>query len=94
MATMAQHRFSGEESNTQSRVSERLEWLRGCKVTVRLTYPEIGQLGGEQFKAVYEDTLPLGRAYFFVFSVAGRRRLVSTTSVIEIETDGAVDGGA
>jgi hypothetical protein len=82
--------FSGDESNTQSKVSERLDWLRGHKVLVRVTYAEIGQVGGERFKAVYEDTVPLGRQYFFVFSIAGRRRLVSTTAVVEIETDGDV----
>ena len=89
---LAQSKFSGDESNTQSKVSERLDWLRGHKVAVRVAYAESGQLAGEQFKAVYEDTVPLGREYFFVFNVAGRRRLVRTSSVIEIETDGAIDG--
>lgn len=69
---------------TQSKVGERLEWLAGRKVTVRVAYAEIGQLGGETFAAVYEDVVPLGREYFFVFNVAGKRRLVRTSSVIEI----------
>lgn len=44
---------------TQSKVGERLEWLVGKKVIVRVAYAEIGQLGGEIFRAVYEDVLPL-----------------------------------
>ncbi len=69
---------------TQSKLGERLEWLIGKKVTVRVAYAEIGQLGGETFHAVYEDVVPLGREYFFVFNVAGKRRLCRTSSVVEI----------
>lgn len=82
-----------EKINTASKVGERLAWLQGSKVDVRLCYAEIGQLGGEIFTAVYEDTVPLGREYFFIFNVAGRHRLVRTTSVIEIlEHDSKVHG--
>lgn len=81
--------FDAGQSNTLSKVGERLSWLTGRKVTVRVTYREIGQLGGETFSGVYEDTLPLGRAYFFVFNIAGRRRLITTTSVVEILEESA-----
>lgn len=70
--------------NSGSKVSERLAWLDGRHVSVRVTYAEIGQLGGEQFNAIYRDVVPLGREYFFVFEVAGRRRLIRTGSVVEI----------
>lgn len=76
------------ESNTASKVGERLAWLQGRIVEVRVAYAEIGQLGGETFRAVYEDTVPLGREYFFVFSVAGRRRLIRTSTVVEIAEQG------
>lgn len=74
------------ESNTWSKVGERLQWLQGSVVTVRVAYAEIGQIGSETFKAVYEDTVPLGREYFFVFNVSGRRRLIRTSAVVEIST--------
>jgi hypothetical protein len=77
--------FSPDKSNTMSKVSERLQWLQNSKVTVRVCYAEIGQVGNETFEAVYEDTVPLGREYFFVFNVAGRRKLLRTVSVISIE---------
>ena len=70
--------------NTQSKVSERIEWLEGSKVTVRLAYAEIGQVNGESFEAVYMTTVPLGREYFFVFSISGKRRLIRCSSVIEV----------
>ena len=69
---------------TQSKVGERMEWLSGKRVTVRVAYAEIGQVGSETFHGVYEDVVPLGREYFFVFNIAGRRRLVRTSSVVEI----------
>lgn len=72
------------ESNTLSKVSERLAWLVGKKVTVRVVYAEIGQLGGETFEAVYQDTVPLGREYFFIFNISGKHRLIRTTAVVEI----------
>ena len=69
----------------QTSVSERLAWwLEGAHCLVRVAYAEIGQVGGEQFHAIYRDVVPLGREYFFVFEVAGRRRLVRTSSVVEI----------
>jgi len=76
--------FDASKPGTASKVSERLGWLQGKKVSVRICYSEIGQLGGESFVALYEDTVPLGREYFFVFSVSGKRRLVRTSSVVEI----------
>lgn len=69
---------------TSSKVGERLLWLSGRRVSVRLSYAELGQLGSETFVATYMDTLPLGRGYFFVFEVAGKRRVVRTESVVEM----------
>ena len=63
------HKLSEDESGIRSKVSERLDWLRGRKVVVRVRYAEIGQLGEETFSGVYEDTLLLGREYFFLFSI-------------------------
>jgi|WetSurMetagenome_2_1015567.scaffolds.fasta_scaffold612739_2 hypothetical protein len=72
------------KQETVSKVGERLGWLTGRKVRVRLAYGELGQLGSEEFIAVYMDTLPLGREYFFSFKSGGKNRLVRTTSVVEI----------
>lgn len=70
----------------ESRVSERLEWLEGCRVRVRFSYVKTGHLSEEVFEAEYVDTLPMGREYFFVFVVDGsdKNRLIRTSSVIEI----------
>lgn len=70
-----------------SKVGERLDWLRGQMVTVRVVYAELGQVGGDTFTAIYEDTVPLGREYFFIFNASGQRRLIRTTSVVEIATE-------
>lgn len=56
-------------------------------VKVRLSYAEIGQMGSEEFTGVYEDTLPLGRAYFFVFAVGRQKRLVQTSHVVEMTVE-------
>ena len=72
------------KTDSVSKVAERLTWLEGQSVTVRVCYAEIGQLGGEVFDAIYRDTLPLGREYFFVFEVDGLSRLVRTPSVVEV----------
>lgn len=69
---------------TLSKVSERLLWLKGKRVAVRVAYAEIGQMGGESFNALYEDVLPLGREYFFVFRVSNARVLIRTSTVIEV----------
>jgi hypothetical protein len=69
---------------SSSKVSERLLWLSGKQVSVRLSYVELGQINSEEFVATYRDTLPMGRAYFFVFEVGGRNRLVRTENVIDM----------
>lgn len=74
----------GMAKNVQSRVGERVEFLAGRKVRVRVCYAEIGQMGGEVFDAIFIDCVPLGREYFFVFSISQARRLVKTSSVVEI----------
>lgn len=73
------------DNNTMSKVAERLLWLRKKEVEVHLAYSELGAIGSETFKAVFEDCIPTGREYFFVFNVAGKRRLVRTASVVEIK---------
>lgn len=72
------------EKNVQSRVGERVEFLQGKIVRVRVAYAEIGQLGGELFDALFRDCIPLGREYFFVLEVSGKSRLVRTSAVIEL----------
>jgi hypothetical protein len=72
-------------TNPSSKVAERLEWLIGKSVSVRVAYAEIGQMGGEVFQATYVDIVPLGREYFFVFNVGGLRRVFRTSSVIELQ---------
>lgn len=84
--TAQEAKFDQGTSNTLSKVGERLQWLVGRKVTVRVAYAELGQLGSETFRAVYQDTVPLGREYFFIFNIAGRHRLIRTSAVVEIDT--------
>lgn len=76
-----------------SKVSERLGWMVGSTVIVRVAYAELGQLSPETFTAVYQDTLPLGREYFFVFSVGNHQRLIRTSAVVEITTVFPDEGG-
>jgi hypothetical protein len=72
------------EKNVQSRVGERVEFLQGKKVRLRVAYAEIGQLGGETFDAIFRDCIPLGREYFFVLEVSNATRMIRTSAVIEI----------
>jgi len=67
-----------------SKVGERLMWLSGKKVRVKMNYSELGQLGSEEFTATYKDTYPLGREYFFSFEVGGKSRIVRTTAIVEM----------
>lgn len=67
-----------------SKVGERLLWLSGKRVKVRLAYAELGQLGSEEFVALYRDCHPMGRSYFFVFSVGEKRRVIQTNHVVEL----------
>lgn len=68
----------------ESKVSERLEWLIGERVAVKVAYSELGQVSSDAFDGVYVDTVPMGREYFFVFEVDGARRLLRTSSVVEV----------
>lgn len=73
-----------EESGTTNKVGERVSFLVGRKVCVRVAYGELGQLGSEEFTATYKDTYPMGREYFFCFVCGGRHKLVRASSVVEI----------
>lgn len=78
-------RESGSDvPQASSKVGERMMWLSGRNVRVRLRYAELGQLGSEEFVAQYEDCHPMGRSYFFVFSVGGKRRVIQTEHVVEM----------
>lgn len=83
--------FDPDASNTLSKVSERVQWLCGSKVTVRMTYFASADAESTMFNAVFEDVLPLGREYFFVFNISGCRRLVRTSNVVEIAQFGAIE---
>jgi hypothetical protein len=74
------------QPEASSKVGERLQWLSGHKVRVRLRYAELGQLGSEEFVATYIDTAPMGRVYFFIFQAGNKRRLVQTEHVVEMAT--------
>ena len=76
--------MSDPSPEPSSRVAERLGWLIGTTVRVRVSYPEFGKVRTEEFLAVYHDTLPVGGVYFFVFEMAGKRRLIRTDDVLEI----------
>lgn len=70
------------EYAADSVVGGRLAWLQGKRILVILAGS--GDVA-EAFEAVYFDTLPMGREYFFVFVVEdGKKRLVKTPGVIEI----------
>lgn len=73
-----------EVPQSSSKVGERLMWLSGRNVKVRLRYAELGQLGSEEFVATYQDCHPMGRGYFFVFSTGGKRRIIQTDHVVEM----------
>lgn len=70
---------------THSKVAERLEFLAGAEVEVRVAYIEAASNQTETFRATYEDCVPMGREYFYLFGVSGKTRLVRTSSVIEIK---------
>jgi hypothetical protein len=72
----------------ESKVAERLTWLVGKRVSVRVSYAESGQTAGEEFVGIYRDVLPLGREYFFVFEWNNTERIIRTTSVVELIVQG------
>lgn len=75
-------------ATSASKVSERLEWLEGKTVCVRFAPDSAGALTGETFIATYVDTLPMGREYFFVFDTPEGKRLIRTSSVVELAERG------
>jgi len=61
--------------------------LLGCKPrgkTYRSRYVQLEQTGTRTGTRVKAVPVPLGREYFFVFEVGGKRRLVRTSGVTEI----------
>ena len=72
-------------SGETSKVGERVAFMRGKRVTVRLSYAELGKLTEEAFESTLEDVIPLGREYFFVFVTGSKNRLVRCSSVIEVQ---------
>lgn len=58
------------------------QWLAGREVRVRVEW-------GEEFGAVYLDTLVIGRAYFTLFQTPGGVRMVPTRSIhcIDVEAE-------
>lgn len=71
-------------SESGSKVSNRLAWLEGQRVYVRMSYADTGQVTTSAFEATYLDTLPMGRSYFFVLSVDGARHVVRTENVVSM----------
>jgi hypothetical protein len=70
-------------NQSTSIVSERLTWLIGRNVRVKLQTSAGGQ--SEEFTATYEDCLPVGRGYFMVFMVKEKRRLVQSSYVTQVD---------
>jgi hypothetical protein len=70
--------------NSSNRIADRLAWLQGKRVTVRVSYADSGQLSAEEFVGIYRDVVPMGREYFFVFEWNNTERLIRTSSVVEI----------
>lgn len=73
---------NSNETSPSGKVSERLIWLAGKNVMVRLRSADPSQT--EEFAAIYLDCYPMGRAYFFVLAVAGKRRVIQTDHVLEL----------
>jgi hypothetical protein len=71
-----------KKSNTKSVIAERLDWLEGKDVRIRVR-SESGE-EPEQIVAIYLDTLPVGRAYFFKLKVGGVIHLIQTEQVVEV----------
>jgi hypothetical protein len=80
-------------------VADRVAFLEGKKVTVRVWWATASAepkdsadspptpdspSGPHVFSAVFESIVPLGREYFFVLRVDGRRSLIRTGSVLEM----------
>jgi hypothetical protein len=81
---MPEKRLKSDPST--SVVSERLHWLQGLAVRVEVSKwsPAEFENDDEVFDAIYIDVLPAGQAYFFVFRVGAKRRLIRTGSVVSM----------
>lgn len=73
-----------KKEDGSSKVSDRMAWLAGKAVKVKVKLEVDGEWTHETFLAQYLDCYPMGRGYFFVFLVDESRRLVATDQVIEI----------
>jgi hypothetical protein len=72
-----------QPQSATSIVSERLTWLIGHKVRVKLRTTPDGQ--SEDFTGIYEDCLPVGRGYFMVFKVEEKRRMLQSDHIIQLD---------
>jgi hypothetical protein len=82
---MTTNQTTNRQPQSTSIVSERLTWLIGHKVRVKVRANSDGQ--SEDFTGNYEDCLPVGRAYFMVFMVKGLRRMLQSDYIVQIDED-------
>jgi hypothetical protein len=69
----------------EKHVADRLNAWQDCLVTVRVSWGEIGMVGGDTFQARVGETIPMGREYFVSFTLQdGKRRMIRSTSIVEI----------
>ena len=73
-----------EKSNV---TAERLEWMRGKEVDVRIVYYEEGAPCGEAFAGVYVDAVRLGEAVFLLVQIGHVLRAVNTKSIVDFSAD-------
>jgi hypothetical protein len=76
-----------ETSNGESIVKERVGFLIGRKVVVRVWWSQEGQQSspsGDLFDAILVDCIPIGRDYYFVFEANGKRSIIKTAAVLQI----------
>jgi hypothetical protein len=64
------------KENKVNVMSQRLHWLRNQLVRVKIE--------GEVFDGTYVDMMRLGQAYFFIFNVCSKAKMVESTKVISI----------
>ncbi len=69
-----------EKSNV---TAERLEWMRGKEVEVRIMYYEESVSRGEVFTGVYVDAVRLGEAAFLLVQIGHVLRAVNTKSIVD-----------
>lgn len=76
-----------ETANGESVVKERVSFLVGKLVRVRVWWSQEGQQaspGGDLFDAVLVDLVPVGRDYYFVFETSGKRSVIKTAAVLQM----------